>query len=140
MAGKYPNIWKWLPLTALGLMLVGDIAPVSDSMDSILLGVAIAILLSFSGAYIWQERRTAPRAGRLGTAGWLLSWTLPPVLAVGLLSLGTLTSIPDLLDKALSWVAFAILLVYVGAPMWEYHRERQAEQSSSAASTSSDPT
>jgi hypothetical protein len=68
----------------------------------------------------------------------LLSWTLPPALALGLLSLGTLTPIPDLLDKVLSWVAFAILLFYVGIPMWEYHREQQADQSSSTAISSSD--
>jgi hypothetical protein len=69
----------------------------------------------------------------------LLSWALPPALALGLLSLGTLTPIPDLLDKVLSWVAFAILLVYVGVPMWKYHREQQ-DQSSSAAISSSDQT
>jgi hypothetical protein len=70
----------------------------------------------------------------------LLSWTLPPALALGLLSLGTLTPIPDLLDKVLSWVAFAILLVYVGVPMWEHHRERQADHSRKAAISSSDQT
>jgi len=68
----------------------------------------------------------------------LLSWALAPALALGLLSLGTLTPIPDLLDKVLSWVAFAILLVYVGVPMWNYHREQQTDQSSSAAISSSD--
>jgi hypothetical protein len=38
-------------------MLVGDFAPISDSLDRILSGVAIAILLAFSGTYFWQERR-----------------------------------------------------------------------------------
>lgn len=38
-------------------MLVRDFAPISDSLDEILTGVAIAILLTFSGAYFWQERR-----------------------------------------------------------------------------------
>jgi hypothetical protein len=70
----------------------------------------------------------------------LNSWTLLPALAFGLLALGTLTPIPDLLDKGLSWVAIAILLVYVGVPMWEYHRERQADQSSGAAISSRDQT
>ena len=70
----------------------------------------------------------------------LLSWTLPPALALGLLSVGTLAPISDLLDKALSWVAFAILLAYVGVPMWEYHRKQQADQSSNAAISSSDQT
>lgn len=68
----------------------------------------------------------------------LLNWLLLPALALGLLSVGSLAPIPDLLDKALSWVAFAILLVYVGVPMREYHRERQAAQSSSAAISSTD--
>jgi hypothetical protein len=63
-----------------------------------------------------------------------LNWTLPPALALGLLSLGTLAPISDLWDKVFSWIAIAILLLYVGVPMWEYHRERQADQSSSAAS------
>jgi hypothetical protein len=57
MATRYPKYWKWLPLTALGLMLVEDFAPVSGSLDEILLGMAIAILLVFSGTYYWQERR-----------------------------------------------------------------------------------
>jgi hypothetical protein len=69
-----------------------------------------------------------------------LNWTLPPALALGLLSLGTLAPISDLWDKVFSWVAIAILLAYVGVPMWEYHRERQADQSSSAAISSRDQT
>jgi|GEM_PF-4028603 len=54
----------------------------------------------------------------------LLAFMLPPVLAFGLLSLGTLTPISDLWDKVFSWVAFAILVAYVALPMWEYHRLR----------------
>lgn len=69
-----------------------------------------------------------------------LNWTLPPALALGLLSLGTLAPISDLWDKVFSWVAFAILLAYVSIPMWEYHHARQADQSSSAAISSSDQT
>jgi predicted negative regulator of RcsB-dependent stress response len=65
---------------------------------------------------------------------------LPPALALGLLSLGTLAPISDLWDKVFSWIAIAILLAYVGVPMWKYHRERQADQSSSAAISSSDQT
>jgi hypothetical protein len=57
MVSRYPNILKWLPFIALGLMLVRDLAPISDSLDGILSGVAIAILLIFSGTYFWQERR-----------------------------------------------------------------------------------
>jgi hypothetical protein len=57
MVTRYPNIWKWLPFISLGLMLVGDFAPISDSADRALSGAAIAILLAFSGTYFWQERR-----------------------------------------------------------------------------------
>lgn len=67
-----------------------------------------------------------------------LNWTLPPALALGLLSLGTVAPIPDLWDKVFSWVAIAILLLYVGVPMWKYHREPPSDQSSSAAISSSD--
>jgi hypothetical protein len=58
MANRHPNIWKWLPFIALGLMLVGDFAPVSNSLDEILSGMAFAILFAFSVTYFWQERRT----------------------------------------------------------------------------------
>jgi hypothetical protein len=72
---------------------------------------------------------------------WFLSWMLLPLLALGLLSLGTLAPISDLADKVLSWVAFAVILVYLGIPMREYHRARRAaDQSSSAAISSSDRT
>jgi hypothetical protein len=70
----------------------------------------------------------------------LLDWMLLPALALGLLSVGTLAPISDLLDKVLSWVAVAIMLVYLSVPMREYHRARWADQSSSAAISSSDQT
>lgn len=57
MAISHPNTWKWLPLIALGLMLVSDFAPVPDSLDDILTGVAIAVLLILSGSYYWQQLR-----------------------------------------------------------------------------------
>ena len=63
----------------------------------------------------------------LGMVRRFLNWTLPPALALGLLSLGTLAPISDLWDKVFSWVAFAILLAYVGVPMWEHRREQQAD-------------
>jgi len=69
-----------------------------------------------------------------------LNWTLPPAVALGLLSLGTLAPISDLWDKVFSWVAFAILLAYVGVPMWKHHRELRVDQSSSAAISSRDQT
>jgi hypothetical protein len=57
MATRHPKIWKWIAFIPLGLILVGNFAPVSDSLEDILLGLAIAILLAFSGSYYWQERR-----------------------------------------------------------------------------------
>jgi len=57
MVTSYPKYWKWLPFTALGLMLAGDFAPISDSLDNILTGVAIASLLAFSGTYYWRQWR-----------------------------------------------------------------------------------
>jgi hypothetical protein len=57
MVISHPNIWKSLSFISLGLMLVRDLAPTPDSLDSILSGMAIAILLAFSGTYFWQERR-----------------------------------------------------------------------------------
>jgi hypothetical protein len=74
----------------------------------------------------------------LGMVRRFLNLMLPPALAVGLLSLGTIAPISDLWDKVFSWIAVAIMLLYVGIPMWEYHRVQQADQSSSAAVSSGD--
>jgi len=72
---------------------------------------------------------------------WFLNWMLLPLLALGLLSLGTLTPISDFADKVFSWVAVVIMLVYLAGPMRDYHRaKRAADQSSSAAISSSDQT
>ena len=57
MASRHPIILKLLPFIPLGLILVGNLAPVSDSLENILLGMAIVILLAFSGSYYWQQRR-----------------------------------------------------------------------------------
>jgi hypothetical protein len=70
----------------------------------------------------------------------LLDWLLLPALALGLLSLGSLAPVSDLWDKVFSWVAVAMMLVYLAVPMREYHRARWADQSSSAAISSSDQT
>jgi hypothetical protein len=67
MITSYRDSWKLAPFIALGLMLVRDLAPVSDSLDGILTGVANVILLVFFGTYFWQERR-ARRAGRSDSA------------------------------------------------------------------------
>jgi hypothetical protein len=158
MVIRHPNIWKWLPFTALGLVLISNFAPISDSLDRILTGVTAAIMLTFSGAYYYRQERSARRAdqsnsaaissadqslnraGLPGTIRRLLDWMLLPALALGLLSLKTLAPISDLLDKALSGVAVAILLVYLGVPMREYHRAVRADRSSSTAISSGDQT
>jgi hypothetical protein len=71
----------------------------------------------------------------------LLDWLLLPALALGLLSLGSIAPISDLWDKVFSWIAVAVMLVYLAGPMREYHRARRAaDQSSSAASSSTDQT
>jgi hypothetical protein len=136
MTTEYPKIWAWLPFISLGLMLVGNFAPVSDSWDETLSGLAIAVMFVWSVTFFWQERGTW--RGNQSNGEYLLSWILPPVLAVGLLSLGTIAPISDLWDKVFSWVAFAILLAYVGVPLLEYHRERKADQSSGDAIASKD--
>lgn len=58
---------------------------------------------------------------------------MPPALALGLLSLGTIAPISDLWDKVFSWIAVAILLAYVGIPMWEFHREQKLGLSTSSS-------
>jgi nicotinamide riboside transporter PnuC len=57
MTSRYLNIWKWLLFIASGLILARLVAPISDSLDEVLLGVAIAIQMTFYGIYFWQERR-----------------------------------------------------------------------------------
>lgn len=57
MVTRYPKYWKWLPFAALGLMFVGDFAPVSDSLDETLTGMAIPVLLVFSGTYYLHQWR-----------------------------------------------------------------------------------
>ncbi len=57
MVSRHPNVWRLLPLVAVGLMLFADYAPISSTLNRILFSVAGAILLAFSGSYYWQERR-----------------------------------------------------------------------------------
>jgi hypothetical protein len=57
MLPERQNVWKFLPVIALGLILVRKIAPVSDSLDEVLSGLTMAMMLIFSGSYFWQERR-----------------------------------------------------------------------------------
>jgi predicted negative regulator of RcsB-dependent stress response len=128
------------------ILLLGAFAPITHPVDKILSLVGVLILVVYLGATSWEERRKRQADQSFSAAifssirGHLNIWTLLLPLAFGLLSLGTLAPISDLLDKVLSWVAVAIMLVWVGVPMWEYHREREADQSSSAAISSSDQT
>jgi hypothetical protein len=124
------------------LLLFGNLAALSEPLDLILVLLAAGLLLGSCGLYLWEERREPQADPPRSAAGSsmvrsFLSWTLPPALALGLLSLGTLAPISDLWDKVFSWIAIAILLAYVGVPVWEYHRARQADRSSSAATSSS---
>jgi hypothetical protein len=89
-----------------------------------------------ASATVWI--RVALRPKLFAMVRRFLNWILLPALALGLLSLGTFAPISDLWDKVFSWVAFAILVAYVGVPTWEYGRARHADQSSSAAISSSD--
>jgi hypothetical protein len=56
-----------LPFTSLALLLIRDFAQISDSLNEILLGVAIAIQLVFSAIYFWHQRR-ARQANRSSAA------------------------------------------------------------------------
>jgi len=69
---------------------------------------------------------------------WFLDWMLLPLLALGLLSLGSIAPVSDLWDKVFSWIAVAVMIGYLAGPMRDYHRARRADQSSSAAISSSD--
>lgn len=63
---------------------------------------------------------------------WLLYF------AVGLALLGAFGPLSDPLGRISTVVGAALLLVYYAIRAWEDRRERQADQSSSAATSSSD--
>jgi len=64
---RHPNIWAALLFGATGLILLGDFAPISDSLDEILSGAGMAIVLAFSITYFWQQWR-ARQADQSGSA------------------------------------------------------------------------
>jgi protein-S-isoprenylcysteine O-methyltransferase Ste14 len=68
----------------------------------------------------------------------ILKWL--SLFAAGLLLLGAFAPISDPLDRILSGVGTMLLLVYLAIAWWENRRARQADQSSSAAISSSDQT
>lgn|GEM_PF-3574487 len=57
MIGRHPNIWKWLPICALGAMLLGAFGPLPDPVDRILGGLGAVLLLAYYGAVTREERR-----------------------------------------------------------------------------------
>ncbi len=65
-------------------------------------------------------------------------WTQP--LLIGLLMVSLFAPLPDTLGKILTLAIAVPLLVFWGAIEWEDRRERKADQSSSAAISSSDQT
>jgi hypothetical protein len=67
-------------------------------------------------------------------------WKSLPFIALGLMLVRDFTPVSDLLDKSLSWVSIAILLAFSGSYFWQERRERQADQSSSAAISPGDGT
>ncbi len=142
MISKRQTFWSRLQFVAFGLMLVGAFGPLSDPWHRIASGVGVALLSVWLCVTSWEERRErqADKSSSSVSAIRRLvdSRILLPALALVLLSLGTLTPISDLWDKVFSWIAVAMLLVYVGVPMWDVHRAQQTDQSSNAAISSSD--
>jgi hypothetical protein len=67
-------------------------------------------------------------------------WRCLLALAVGLWSLKFFVPLSGLLEGIFSGVFFAIMLTYSGVGLWEERRERQADQSGSAAASSGDQT
>jgi uncharacterized membrane protein len=142
MISKHPTFWSRIQLVAVGLMLLGAFGPLSDPWHQIVSGVGVALFAVWLYVISREERRERQADQSSSSASAIRrlvdSWILLPALALVLLSLGTLTPISDLWDKVFSWIAVAVFLVHVGVAMWEFHRARQADQSSSAAISLSD--
>jgi hypothetical protein len=65
-------------------------------------------------------------------------WASLLAVAFVLMSLRIFAPLPNMLDKVLGWLAVAIWLSYASSYFWQDRRERQADQSNSAAISSSD--
>jgi hypothetical protein len=63
-------------------------------------------------------------------------WKWLTAFAVGLMLLGAFGPLPDPWDRIAIGVGAALQLVYIGLDEWEKRRQRQADQSSSAAISS----
>lgn len=67
-------------------------------------------------------------------------WKRLQLIALALLLLGTFAPLPNTLDLIVTAVAGVLFLAFLGATWWEERREGPADQSSSAAISSSDQT
>ncbi len=65
-------------------------------------------------------------------------WKWLQLSALALMLLAAFASLPEPLDSISSVLGAVLSLAYVGLSSWEDRRERQANQSSSAAISSSD--
>jgi hypothetical protein len=65
-------------------------------------------------------------------------WKWLQLLAVGLLFLGAFAPLSDPLDRISTGAGALILVAWLGATWWEERRERQADQPSDTATSSSD--
>jgi hypothetical protein len=130
MALRHLTSSSRLHTLGFGLLVFGTVAPIPDTWEKVFSGVAFCILLAYLGASWWELKMDRRQ---------LTGWVLPPVLALGLLSLGSLAPISDLWDKVFSWAGVCVLLAYVGVPWLEYRRALEAERSSKGAISSSDP-
>jgi hypothetical protein len=57
MVSRHPNIWKWLPIFACGLMALGAFAPLADPEGRIVYGVGLGLFAVYIGASRWEDRR-----------------------------------------------------------------------------------
>ncbi len=57
MVSRHPNIWKWLPVCAAGLMLLGSFAPLADPQARIVYGVGVGLFGLYLGTNWWENRR-----------------------------------------------------------------------------------
>ena len=57
MFSRHPNIWKWLPIFAVGLMALGAFAPLADPPSRIVSGVGVGLFGLYVGANWWEDRR-----------------------------------------------------------------------------------
>jgi hypothetical protein len=57
MAKRHPNMWKWLQLPALALILLAAFARLPEPLDSISSVLGAVLLLAYIGFSSWEDRR-----------------------------------------------------------------------------------